>query len=131
MLATVSMLAVAAVTLGSGTASAAVPFYNKCKHLSVSNEWENVIYNQNDRYVGMALFSSNGDNLYAVDSYADGWGVVASLRGVRSVSTVGHNSPYTAGPVIGNLPEDKRYVLDVEMRNGSSGWIALGCEAYS
>ncbi|MBO1335122.1 hypothetical protein [Streptomyces sp. VRA16 Mangrove soil] len=137
LLAAATLLATAATALGSGTASAATSFYTVCRHLSSPSEWEAIAYDQDDHYVGLALFdqdpygSSPGDALYATDSYADGWGVVAHLSTGRTASTRGHSSPYTAGPVTGDLPEGNHYYLYVEMAKDGASWTLPSCDAYA
>ncbi|MFF3583278.1 hypothetical protein [Streptomyces mirabilis] len=136
-LAAASLLATAATILGSGTASAATSFHTVCRHLTSPSEWEAIAYDQDNHYVGLALFDQDpyggnpGDALYATDSYADGWGVVAHLSTGRTASTLGHSAGYTAGPVTGNLPEGNHYTIWVEMEKDGI-WISLpSCDAYS
>lgn len=138
-LAAASLLTAVATMLGSGPASAATDFYTVCKHLTETNEWEAIAYDQDDHYVGLALFDSDpmygspGDALYATDSRSDGWGVVAHLSTGRTASTLGHTAGYQAGPVTGDLPEDHKYGLWVEMVHaGGDTRISLpSCDAWS
>ena len=138
-LAAASLLTAVATTLGTSPASAATSFHTVCKHLTETNEWEAIAYDQDDHYVGLALFDSDpmygtpGDALYATDSRSDGWGVVAHLSTGRTASTLGHTAGYTAGPVTGDLPEDHEYGLWVEMvQAGGATRISLAsCKAMS
>ncbi|MEU8028822.1 hypothetical protein [Streptomyces sp. NPDC049099] len=135
--AAVSMLALAATTLGTGTASAAPTFTFKCVHLTSPSEWETVAYNQDGHYVGLALFDqdpyggSPGDALYATDAESDGFWVEAHLSTGRVASTKGHTAGYTAGPVTGDLPEDHTYYLSIEMHNSEWIYSSQGCTAKS
>ncbi|BFO15402.1 hypothetical protein SHKM778_17900 [Streptomyces sp. KM77-8] len=98
-------------TAASGTASAA----DVCTYPGVA------VYNKSGDWAGNALWNANpacgvtGDTLGAFDSTADGYGVIAYLSKldgtpIRSVSTSGHSSPYTAWKS-GNLPEDQAYYI--------------------
>ncbi|WP_329475220.1 hypothetical protein OG555_26335 [Kribbella sp. NBC_01484] len=138
-LAAAASLTAAATTLGSSPASAATDFYTVCRHDDDKNVWQAIAYEQDDHYVGLAMFYTDpygrnpGDALYATDSYADGWGVVAHLSTGRTASTLGHSAGYTTPPVTGDLPEDHKYGLWVEMVHaGGDTRITLpSCEAWS
>lgn len=137
-LATASLLTGAVTVLGSGAAEASKnDFTTKCQYLSDTKEWEAVAYNTDGNYVGLALFDQDpqyglpGDALYATDSYADGWGVIAHLSTGRTASTVGHTAGYTTPPVTGNLPENHTYSLWVEMKKGGTYISLPTCKAMS
>ncbi|MGW5971220.1 hypothetical protein [Streptomyces sp. NPDC055186] len=101
------------VTGTSGSASAAPD--DVCTNPGVP------VYNKAGNWAGNALWNADpvcgvkGDSLGAFDAAADGYGIIAYLSKfdgtpVRSVSTAGHNSPYTAWKS-GNLPEDQPYYM--------------------
>ena len=119
-----SLMVGAAVTMGAGTASAAVP---TDVGFSVSQQdsdgSRDIVIYDNGRAVGAAYWHADGDYLEAVDVYADGFGVAAylSTNPVREASTYGHSAPYTAKKS-GNLTEDTKYKFWVCF-GGSAGQI--------
>lgn len=130
-------LAIAAVftgvglTWGGGQASAEPVFHFKCQEITATKEYEAVAYDQDDHYVGLALWDSDGDKLQATDPYADGWGVIAHLSTGRVASTRGHSAPYISPWVTGDLPENHAYTMWIEMVRGNAGTISQTCPARS
>ncbi|KUO14113.1 hypothetical protein ACWDDN_01565 [Streptomyces griseoruber] len=119
---TATVITVGAVmTVGSGTASAAVPenvrFYDSGK-MSDGSRFVEVFVN--GTYSGIGYWHADGDTLEAVDPHPDGFGIAAylSTSPVREASTYGHSSPYTA-KTGGNLTEDKSYKF----------WVCIGGNA--
>ncbi|MFJ1902043.1 MULTISPECIES: hypothetical protein [unclassified Streptomyces] len=106
-----AVMTTATMTIGSGTASAAIP--NNVRFMDTGMQGDGsrsmAIY-VNGTLSGTAYWKANGDTLQAVDPHSDGWGIYTYLgtSPVREVTTYGHKAPYTATKG-GNLPEDKKY----------------------
>lgn len=89
----------AVMTVGSGTASAAVPenvrFYDSGKMSDGSRIVEVFV---NGAFAGLGQWKADGDTLEALDRRSDGFGIASylSTSPVREASTYGHDSPYTA-----------------------------------
>ncbi|WP_326694670.1 hypothetical protein [Streptomyces sp. NBC_01766] len=123
------MATAAVLSTGAGVANASSPtFHNKCQHLS-SGEYEDVIYDQNGHYSGLADFVPNGDKMQAVDPRSDGYYVTAFLdvgtSRIRQTTTNGHGtySPWATG----NLPEKHKYFMWVDMtKSGTNSGVSLG-----
>ncbi|MFE9813201.1 hypothetical protein [Streptomyces sp. NPDC005548] len=129
--AAVLTLAAAGLTEGAGSASAstaAPTFHNVCKSLG-GGEYEDIVYDQNGNYSGLALFEANGDKMQAVDPRSDGYYVTALLdvgtQNIRQATTNGHGtySPWATG----DLPEGHTYFMWVDMTiAGTNSGVSLG-----
>ncbi|MBW8798234.1 MAG: hypothetical protein JF597_33025 [Streptomyces sp.] len=122
--ATAAVLAGGGVLVGAGSASAAVPTNVKFWVSDMDSDGSRSIgVEVNGKWAGAGYWTANGDQLQAVDTAADGFGIAAYLgtSPVREASTYGHSSPYTATKT-GNLPEDKKYTFWVCV-GGSAGQV--------
>ncbi|MFF3001077.1 hypothetical protein ACFVTC_42160 [Streptomyces sp. NPDC057950] len=131
------VLASAGLATGSGSASAGTAavtvFHQKCE-LPIAGDYESVVYDQDNHYVGLAEFVANGDKMEAVDPRSDGYYVVAHLGtgGLgRTASTQGKGT--YSGWATGDLPENHTYYMYVEMHeaNGSASTSLPSCKVTS
>ncbi|MEU6380091.1 hypothetical protein [Streptomyces sp. NPDC046909] len=119
-----AMMVGAAVTIGAGTASAAVPDNVRFVDTGLQSDGSrHIAVYQDGAFAGAAYWYADGDKLQAVDPRKDGFGIAAYLgtSPIREASTYGHSSPYTATKT-GDLPENRTYTYWVCI-GGSSGQV--------
>ncbi|MFJ8828204.1 hypothetical protein ACIREE_41615 [Streptomyces sp. NPDC102467] len=118
----VAALSGAAVTMGSGTASASDAVF-EISATAADGSRTIKYYTNSSSPAGVGQWQANGDTLIAKDLAADGFGFEARLSTGRVASTRGLNSPVTVKKT-GDLPEGNWYTLQLCRVKGTNSYCS-------